>query len=492
MNKHIDKIVLVCLVAIYVVYFSLVSIQRYQTLHAHYFDLGIMNQTVYNTYRSLVTLDWSRFLEMTNPHGMDQVKRMSVHNDMLLALLAPFYIFHAGPETLLVIQSLALGVGAFAVYGIAQHIFKTQQPKRVLPLLFVVAYLLYPPLQFTNLFDFHAVVLATPLLLFMFYFYLKRKIVPMLSMALLAVLSKEQVGLTVAFFGIYVAIVEYYRMKSKKTNMVYWAILMSIVSVGWFIVSMVIIIPHFRSSAHFAIEYFGDFGESTKDVLLGLLFNPHKLFPLIFRKDTHEYLFALGSPVGFFSYFSPAIVIALPELGINLISSNGAMRNTFFHYSAVITPFIFISAMYGFRNILLLLRTEVVVPWFVAAVFVVPVIYFSYTTSPLPYSPKKQIQSFTSPRQERTQAHLWKVKLADESIRVSASGTIAPLFSSRRYLYDFAQHSYTQADYVVLSTNDVYNGYQSERTKEHYSKLREDTSYELLIQDEMFEVYKKI
>lgn len=486
MKKNFDKIIVICAVLIYAFYFSALSVDRYQTLHAHYFDLGIMNQTVHNTYRSIVTFDWSRFLEMTNPHGMDQVKRMSVHNDMLLAVLAPLYAIHDGPETLLVVQSFALAVGAFAVFGIASHIFSAHRPKRFLPLLFAIAYLMYPPLHSANLFDFHAVVLATPLLLFMFFFYVKRKFVLMICMAVLAILSKEQVGLTVAFFGIYISIREYIRFKDKQKHVLPLGIVLSIVSAVWFIYSMVVIIPHFRSSAHFAIEYFGDLGESTKDIFISILLNPQKLFPLIFRKDTYEYLFTIGSPVGFIAYLSPMIFIALPELGINLISNNGAMRNTFFHYTAVITPFIFISAMFGFRNCIRLLRKEHIVPWFLAGIFMVPTLYFFTTKSPI------FIRSFTSPRPEQARAVEWQKKLKDESIRVSVSGNIAPLFSSRRYLYNFAQHSYLKAEYVVISTDDVYNGYQHDKSKEHYKDLIDDVRYKLLFRENKFEVYKRL
>src|SRR3989344_5193636 len=109
-SKRTIKIVLWFMILLYIGYFSYFTILRYQTLYSSYFDLGIMHQTVYNTYQSIKKLDISRFLELTNPYGPGQIKRMAIHNDILLAFLAPFYFIYPGPETLLVIQTIILAL----------------------------------------------------------------------------------------------------------------------------------------------------------------------------------------------------------------------------------------------------------------------------------------------------------------------------------------------------------------------------------------------
>ena len=121
-RNHKIKIILWMLVLLYIGYFSYFTILRYRTLYSSYFDLGIMHQTVYNTYQSIKKLDISRFLELTNPYGSDQIKRMAIHNDILLAFLAPFYFIYSGPETLLVIQTIILALGAFAVLKLRKSI----------------------------------------------------------------------------------------------------------------------------------------------------------------------------------------------------------------------------------------------------------------------------------------------------------------------------------------------------------------------------------
>src|SRR3989338_7189107 len=112
-NKKIEIILWVFIIA-YALYFSYFTVLRYKTLYASYYDLGIMHQTVFNTYSAIKNNDWSRFLEMTNTTGAEQIKRMAIHNDPLLALMAPFYFIHSGPETILIIQSVMVALGAIA------------------------------------------------------------------------------------------------------------------------------------------------------------------------------------------------------------------------------------------------------------------------------------------------------------------------------------------------------------------------------------------
>jgi len=155
--KKLPLILLLICISIYSLYFSLFTINRYQKFYAHYYDLGIMHHTVYNTYKAIETGDFSRILELTNPHNYsaDQIKRMAIHNDMLLALFAPFYFIYDGPETLLILQSVGVALGALFVFGIVKVVFPEDKYQDWIGLIFAIAYLLYPPLQKGNSFEFH-------------------------------------------------------------------------------------------------------------------------------------------------------------------------------------------------------------------------------------------------------------------------------------------------------------------------------------------------
>lgn len=490
--KHWSEIFLGFLTLAYILYFSWFTVLRYRTLYASYFDLGIMHQTVYNTYISLKTGDYSRFLEMTNPHGFDQVKRMAVHNDPLLALIAPLYFIYPGPETLLVLQSVLSGLGALVIYAIGLHIFINHPSRKLISLFFAFAYLFYPPLQLTNNFDFHAVALATPLLLCMFYFFLKQKYKTSIIFAILSLLTKEQVGLTISFFGLYAIAQIYFKKKKEKRNLIFFGLATFIIGVLWFFISMKLIIPHFRSSLHFALGYFGDFGDSTASVLVGFIKKPNLVFQYVFRKDTIDYLFSLLGPLGLASLLAPIqLLIVTPELAINILSKSGAMRNIYFHYTAVITPFVFISGLYGFKTLISFINNDKKYARPIIMLFTICSIYFSFTLSPLPYSARREIHPIQWPAKESKDAFVWQKKLENDSIRVMATGHIAPVLTSRRYFYNFSSR-YDLADYIVLSVDEVYNSLDTATWKPVYEKLQNDLRFTVVYKNQNFEVYKKI
>lgn len=496
---------------VYTIYFSYFSILRYKTLYASYYDLGIMHQTVYNTYSSIKTGDWSRFLELTNPMGADQIKRMAIHNDILLALLSPFYFIYSGPEMLLIIQSVVIALGALAIYKLSSKILKHD----LLSLIFSISYLFYFPLQRANIFDFHAVALATTFLLFMFYFWTVKKYFLSFIFFILSILSKEQVALTTLFFGIYIlyssSLIEKNNFKNRssrlRSNNKLFSTMIIVFSLIWFILSLFFIIPYFRGSDHFAVARYSDFGDSPMRIITGILTNPIFLFKYIFRESTLSYFNNLLGPVGFLSLLSPIhLLIALPEFVINLLSKNPNMRNMIYHYTAVITPFVFISAIYGVKKIINYFSSKVeknrklssrqartvnLKRLYLTFIILFFSFSFAFFKGPLPFAKSRNIHPFKYPQKETTDTAFWAKTLQNEQLKISTTGQLSPFFTSRRYFYTFSDR-YVLADYIVLRLNEIYNYPEKNELIPVYEKLKKDNKYELIYQKENFEVYKKI
>ena len=72
------------------------SIARYQTYHADAFDLGNMNQAVWNTLHGHPFRFTNRGIDWFGPPT-----RLAIHVEPILLLIAPLYLFHSGAETLL-------------------------------------------------------------------------------------------------------------------------------------------------------------------------------------------------------------------------------------------------------------------------------------------------------------------------------------------------------------------------------------------------------
>ncbi len=452
-------------------------------MYAHYFDLGIMHQTVYNTYKGIQTGDASRILELTNPHQKpDQIKRMAIHNDILLAFFAPFYFIYPGPETLLVIQSVVLALGAVLVFFIAKEVLQKFRYVDWLALTFALSYLLYYPLQKANKFDFHAVTLATTFLLAMYYAFLKKRFVWSTVFAVLTILSKEQVGLTVAFFGGFILNVK----NNKKDSLHAYAVNLIVISILWVLLSMFFIIPYFRGQEHFASKYFNYITQK-----------PLLIFYALFSSERYQYLIELLSPLAFISVVSPLhFFIALPELFINLLSSNESMRNTYFHYSSVITPFVFISAIYGFGKIANVLsqklKTKIqTASLIIALLFLMSGLRSAYLESPLPFGKKADMFPWKPAREKVEDVLYWKEQLKDESLKVASTGQIAPFFTSRRYFYDFS-YTYPYADYIILDSHDVQYGFLRKTSYPSYLDLLNDPRYTKIYDRNEIEVYKKL
>lgn len=464
--KHKFFILLILITLTYISYFSYYTVLRYKTLYASYFDLGIMNQTVFNTYKAITTGDFSRFLELTNPQGVDQIKRMAIHNDILLALISSLYILYASPITLLLLQSIVLGLGAIVVYKIAQKIFESRRYKNLISIIFAFAYLFYPPLEKANMFDFHAVTLATTFLLLMFYFWLTKKYFWSFVFFILSILSKEQVALTTAFFGIFIIISD-----RKKYR---FGLTIFLVSIAWFLLSMIVIIPYFRGgSDHFALKYY----------------QQQNLFIDLFDIDSVRYLTDVLGSVGFLSLLSPIhLMIALPEFLINLISNSANMRNIYFHYTAVLTPFIFIAAIYGVKN---LLKLKAINLKLISLYLVLFTLIFAYYKGPLPFAREQEIHPYKYPQQGYQEVQFWANILKDEHLKVSTVGHLAPFFSSRRYFYNFSEN-YQLADYIVIRPTEVYNYPEKDELIPVYEELQQDSRFELIYNKNEVLVYKKI
>lgn len=490
--RHKTAVILWAMIALYVGYFSYFTILRYKTLYASYFDLGIMHQTVYNTYQAIRTGNWSRFLELTNPYGPEQIKRMAIHNDILLAFMAPFYFIYSGAETLLVIQSVVLGLGAWAVFRIAGFVFAKIRHKNAIALVFAFAYLMYTPMQRANIFEFHAVALATSFLLFMFYFALVKRYRLSFAFLLLSLFSKEEVGLTTSFFALYL-FYEWFR-DGRKGRPVFPAVVL-LSSLAWFLTSMLLIIPHFRGGGnHFALNYYADFGDSPLKVIFGVMENPKNLFKYIWHIDTLRYFWFTLGPLGLLSLLSPLrLLIAAPEFGINLLSNNWNMRNIIYHYTSVIQPFVFISAIYGaynltqFKKIPFHKRLPLIIPAFLIATTVL----FSYFKGPLPYSREAEVYPYLYPQKYRDAAAFWKDLLRNKRWRVSTTGHMAPFFSDRRYYYIFSKN-YQLADFVILDLEEIYNYPEKETFIPAYEALVKDKRFRLVYKNENLEVYRKI
>ncbi len=312
---------------------------RHWAFHSDAFDLGNMDQAVWNTLHG-------HFFRFTN-RGVDWYgppTRLAIHVEPILLLIAPLYLIHAGASTLLVLQTTALAIGAIPLFALS---LRRMPDLPLLGVAFVAAYLITPELLGEALYDFHPVTLATPLLLAAFYALDARRYGWFLVAGVLAAACKEDVALALVPLGLLIAL---------RRGHPRFGLAVAAGALAWTALCFLVIMPHFNSGASDggnAYWYrYSALGSSPSGALRHILTDPVAVFPLVFSGPKLGYLALLLRTGGGLGLLAPLwLLAALPELAINLLSDQAPQFSGFYHYNAVILPTLLVAAIYGVASL---------------------------------------------------------------------------------------------------------------------------------------------
>jgi uncharacterized membrane protein/uncharacterized membrane protein YbhN (UPF0104 family)/dienelactone hydrolase len=448
-SLHKYTLILLIGILIYITYFTTASFLKYDNFYTGRFDLGNMDQAVWNTFHG-------RIFQITDPNGTSIISRLSFHADFILILIAPLYKIWASPETLLFLQSFVLGLGAIFVYLLSLEILKNKN----LSLIFSLAFLLSPAVSYSNLYDFHPVTLATTFLLATTYFFIRKKYLLFIIFALLAALTKEEVWAIVSIYGLVLilsAFKDLLRNKSLSKQAFLLKTAFGVITFslcfGIFYYLIWYAIPHSRGAEHFALSYYSDFGNSPTSVIKNIFLQPGKTILTIFSLSKIYYLFQIFVHLGFLSFFSPAFLIfAIPDLMINTLSSNSQLSQIYYQYTATITPFIFISAIYGVKK---LSKSFPRIPLNYYAIFLACIVFYSaYTIGPLPGALRPSIQMFNNPIPEKDIINNY-IKNIGARYSIAATNNLGSHLSRRQKIYTIPI-GIGQADVILFLLNDKF------------------------------------
>lgn len=477
------ELLLCAAIIIYIFYFTLVSFLRFDNFYTGMLDLGNMTQAVWNTTQG-------RILAVTDPSNAATISRFATHGDFFLAFLAPLYAIWPNPKLLLFLQTVVLSLGAVFVYKISVHVLQ----ERSLSLIFAIAFLLNPSVQRSNLYDFHAVVLATTFLLAAFYFMKIRRYGWFLLFTFLAGSTKEQVWAITGIFGLFIAIRAFYSLRvaaSKSTQYlkreILFGIVVAIVSFTALYAFFSIIIPGFKGTEHFASAYLAEYGNNTGSIVTGIASAPNEVVGTISDVSRRTYIRQLFLPLAYLSIFSPLyLVFAFPELFINLLSANQNMHQIYYQYTATITPFLFIAAIYGVR----LLRYFIPRLKFSFFVFLITIstIYCAYLYGPLPFARDPNTAMFA----ERPQASMISsyLQTIPEKATVSASNQLGSHLSARKTITTLPVGA-DKADYVLFLLSDTSAMPTIQSHRDLSDVMKNNSDYILIHEEGEFLVFKR-
>ncbi len=314
------------LIALYAIFFSFLSIRRHDALQSFGYDLGIFDQVIWNTAHGR----W-----FANTVMEDSPNFLGHHYAPLLIALTPLYWLWEDARMLLIAQSVVLALGALPVYWLARERIGARYG-----VAFAAAYLLFPSLQAGNLFDFHEVALAVPLLAFATYFLLKRRDLGFAICALLAMQAKEDIPLLVAMMGLYALVVQ----RRWKFGLAWIA-----ASAAIFATAVYVIIPRaIEGSAHPFLSYYKEFGTTPLEIIWNVVTQPAHTLAFLGPGWSLAYLLELLSPFGLLPLVAPLeLLLLLPTLAINWLSNFTAMHRLALQYPLALTPFVAMAGVAG-------------------------------------------------------------------------------------------------------------------------------------------------
>ncbi len=413
------------LAATYFIVYSTLSVMRHQSYHSAGFDLGLFDQVFWNTTQGR-PFESTMSQALPTPHSL-----LGDHFSPLLLVLVPFYFAFPHPETLLIIQTLVLALGAWPVYMLAK--FKLSAGYA---LLWVTTFLLFVPLAFINLFDFHEVALSVAPLGFAIYSLERGRRGWFLLNLLVVFLIKEEMALIGAGFGVYALV-------GKRD----WKLGLSVFAGSLLAFAAVIqlAIPFFAGGRSYPYigERYAQVGGSPRGILTTLVTDPLRIARSLLQPKKAYFVVAIFGPVlGLSAVAGWASLVLLPPLGYLLLSSYEPQYSFTSQYSAPLIPLVIGTSMLALARLREAARRPVM-----AAVLVSSLI-FSWAFGDMPFSRKFDLSQYTT--QSRYAAFVRQLPRIAPDARVSAENGIPSHLSERRYIYDYGFEGVQDAEWVVL------------------------------------------
>jgi uncharacterized membrane protein len=420
--KHSQRYLWVSILA-FILFFTFLVLKKYYYFGYNISDLGIFNQTFFNTLHGR----WFAETITLNNYLAD-------HFSPALLLLLPFYAIKPSAITLLIIQVIITALCAWPIYLIAKKYSSNV----------IFAYgaaFLWLTNSFVHrqvLFEFHMLHLMVFLFFWSFYFYQQKKIKWFILFFILTLLTREDA----AFLFLGLALFSVLEKRSLK-----FSINIFISSLIYFFAAIYIISLVSPANSFKFLVYYNWLGG---DSLLAIIFNwlKHPLAVL-------GHIFTLNNVVLIFYYFLPFLFIpflakkylllSLVPFSLYLMKNggiNGVQLQT--HYVMFLMPGIFLAYIFGLWTIFskknakklgLVYKHQ---PFFIA-LFVFSILFFVIFDTPTSsLLGKKFLPNYHQDRQKI-------IDLIPSQAIVCADSSFLPALSTRREIYniDYAYYGKT-------------------------------------------------
>ena len=407
--------------------YGYLSVFRNDRFGSNAFDLGDQDQTIWG---------YSHFEVIYNTvQGIPNL--MGDHFHPILVVLAPLYWAWNTPDAILAAQALIASLGGVPVY-----LWAARQLGRLAGLAFLAAYLTFWGLQAGLIYDFHHVAFAVPGLSLALYGTLERRNLLLLAGVVICMLTREDVALTVAALGLYIALVQ------RR-----WVLggLLAAVQIGWFLLLIRVVMPALAGTPYRHWTY-QQLGSGPGSALAHVITHPLSSLELLFQpaQKVKVWLGIFGSWL-FLPAVSPLLIVLLPSLLARFWSSETTLWSFHFQYTLAEAPILAFAAVDTTARLARLLGPRL--PRLAVPVAAVAILLVNLVASFLVIRPLAEVTTYVSAaRAAEIQSCL---DVIPGSAQVTASNFLLPHLDHRAQIYLLPARP--DADFIAIDVSTYHH-----------------------------------
>ena len=311
-------------VAGYLALFMWLAMRRYEACLTQSGDTTLFECAFYNTLKG--NLFWA-FATASS--------YLEAHPEPLLFLYIPLYALAPSPEMSIFLQTLCIAVSAVPVFLVGRKLLRNDAGA----ICMAVAFLFFPSIVALSVGQVHTISFGLPFLMFSFYFFYEEKFWPYVITLALVSLGKESFPLTAAMFAPYAL---------WQRRRWHWVAISLVVPIGLLLFDLMIVRPYFAHGQSYpALQYFPGMGDSLGGFAKTLLTRPDLVAQRLFTARNALYLvMLLGSVAFFLPFLSKEAIFLVPELFLNLLSSNDGMKVVIYLYNCEVGAFLVVASLF--------------------------------------------------------------------------------------------------------------------------------------------------
>ncbi len=435
-------LLVVCAGLAYTAFTAYFTILNHRQIATTAFDLGIYDNLLYNALHG-------RFFHSPVLFGPGNRNYLAGHAELGMVLFLPFYAIRPGSETMLIMQSVVLGMACVPLYSFAARLIP--RPGAVA---LSLAYLLFAPLHGPHFYDFHWLPLAIFFHFWLYYAIAARKTWLVVLNVLVLLSIREDVAIGISMLGVFLFV---------TGTRVRLGITLAVSAGVWFVFDKFVLMPSMGPWYFEALynELFADGRSSFGSVIVTLLTNPMYALTTFMRQVKLEYGLHMVASLAFLPLRRlPFLLLLIPGSVITLMTTGYPPTvQISFQYTTHWIPYLFLTCVMG----LWLMRYESAGDSKRTAALLV--LCFTVLSHSYNFGAVLQQESFTggfgkksfemSAAAKQRYEHLMSlVRRIPLAASVAATEAVNPHISTRLDAYAF-RYDFGPVDYMLFSRHEI-------------------------------------